>query len=165
MVASHLLPADTRTADAPGRPTSAEDRFAQAVPAGALRRVLDAHPRTTDIAVAVLLDVFTAVPLAHRRVAGPAVWLLDQALVLPLAFRRRNPPVVFAIVAVLACVQWLTGERLPADAALLLALYTVAAHQPSDRRRWQPGSSRWGWCSPRSGSLPPTTKWPVLWCS
>jgi signal transduction histidine kinase len=37
------------------------------------------------------------------------------------------------VVCVLAAVQWLSGERLPADAALLLALFTIAAQEP--RRR------------------------------
>jgi len=50
------------------------------------------------------------------------VWLLDLALVLPLALRRRHPGGVFALVALLACVQLVDGLRLPADAALILAL-------------------------------------------
>lgn len=120
--------------DAPvGRPAPTEDEFADAAPAGPLRRVLDAHPLATDITVAVLLDVITSLPLIHRGEPSVWVWVLDQALVLPLALRRRYPTAVFAVVAVLASVQWLTGQRLPADVALLFALYTVAAHQP--RRR------------------------------
>jgi signal transduction histidine kinase len=83
-----------------------------------------------DAALAIGLDVLTALPLIHRRESSPLVWLLDQALVLPLVLRRRYPIPVFAFVCVLAAVQWLTGERLPADAALLLALYTIAAQEP-----------------------------------
>lgn len=86
-----------------------------------------------DIVVMLALNVATAIPLLHRGDTAPGVWLLDQAIVLPLALRRRYPIAVFAVVAVLASVQWLTGERLPADAALLLAFYTVAAHD--SRRR------------------------------
>ncbi len=83
-----------------------------------------------DIALALVLDVLTSLPLVHRGETSPAVWLMDQALVLPLVFRRRYPEQVFLLVAVLASLQWLSSERLPADAALLLALYTVAAHRP-----------------------------------
>ncbi|MFJ8475953.1 sensor histidine kinase [Kitasatospora sp. NPDC094011] len=50
------------------------------------------------------------------------------ALALPLLWRRRAPLTVFGTVAGAAFAQWLTGLQLPADAALLVALYTVAAH-------------------------------------
>ncbi|MCW2570042.1 MAG: putative two-component sensor [Frankiales bacterium] len=86
-----------------------------------------------DAAVAVGLDVLTALPLIHRHESSPWVWLLDQGLVLPLVLRRRHPVPVFAFVAVLASIQWLGGQRLPADAALLVALYTVAAHERRSR--------------------------------
>ncbi|MDT7545522.1 MAG: hypothetical protein QOE99_1632, partial [Actinomycetota bacterium] len=84
----------------------------------------------SDAALAIGLDLLTALPLIHRRESSPLVWLLDQALVLPLVLRRRYPIPVFAVVCVLAAVQWLSGERLPADAALLLALFTIAAQEP-----------------------------------
>ena len=99
----------------------------------------DSHGRSTggvllaDAALAIGLDILTALPLVHRHESSPLVWLLDQALVVPLVLRRRYPVPVFAAVGVLAAVQWLSGQRLPADAALLLALYTVAAQEP--RRR------------------------------
>ena len=86
-----------------------------------------------DIAVVVLLDVLTGLALLHDDRPGGAVWLLDQALLLPLLLRRRWPMQVFVFVAAVASVQWLTARHLPADAALLLALYTVAAAEP--RRR------------------------------
>ena len=117
-------------AGAGARARSAEDEFAAAVPTRTGWRLLNAHPQATDVVIAVLLDVATALPLIRAGETRPAVWLLDQALVLPLALRRRQPLAVFTVVAVLACVQWLTGQRLPADAALLLALYTVAIHRP-----------------------------------
>lgn len=87
----------------------------------------------TDVAVVAGLDAVTALPLLHRGGTPWPVWLLDQALVLPLLLRRRFPAPVFAAVVVVASVQWVTRARLPADAALLLALYTVAAGEP--RRR------------------------------
>ncbi|MGW5732989.1 MULTISPECIES: sensor histidine kinase [Streptomyces] len=53
---------------------------------------------------------------------------LTAALALPLIWRRRAPLTVFGAVAAAAFVQWLTGIQLPADIALLIALYTVAAN-------------------------------------
>jgi signal transduction histidine kinase len=108
--------------------------LARSRPAAApLRRVSDVRVLLADTALAIGLDLLTALPLIHRRESSPLVWLLDQALVLPLVLRRRYPIPVFAVVGLLAAVQWLTGERLPADASLLLALYTIAAQEP--RRR------------------------------
>jgi signal transduction histidine kinase len=52
------------------------------------------------------------------------------ALVLPLLWRRRWPVAVFAVVAALAFVQWLADVRAFGDAALLVALYSVAVSQP-----------------------------------
>ena len=48
------------------------------------------------------------------------------ALILPLVFRRRAPMTVFLTVAAVAFVQWLVAVPALADAALLVALYTVA---------------------------------------
>jgi signal transduction histidine kinase len=97
------------------------------------RRLLGAHPWVTDVTVAVLLGLLTALPLLHAGVTTPGVWLLDLALVGPLVLRRRHPLAVFSVIAAVACAQWLTAERLAADAALLLALYTVATRE--SRRR------------------------------
>jgi len=87
-----------------------------------------------DVGLALVLDLATvhAVWREHHGF-GPAVWVLDQALVLPVALRRRHPTAVFAVLAVLAGVQWAYRLALPADAALLLALYTVAAHETRAR--------------------------------
>jgi signal transduction histidine kinase len=87
-----------------------------------------------DLGLALVLDLATvhAVWREHRGY-GPAVWVLDQALVLPVALRRRHPAAVFAVLAVLASVQWAYRLALPADAALLVALYTVAAHETRAR--------------------------------
>ncbi|MCP2350146.1 sensor histidine kinase [Nonomuraea roseoviolacea] len=63
--------------------------------------------------------------------SGPS-WLLalQTALVAPLAWRRRAPMTVLAAIGLAAAVQWALDVQLPADAALLVALYTVAAHRP-----------------------------------
>jgi signal transduction histidine kinase len=91
------------------------------------------RPVLLDVALAVALDVATALPLVHDGERSTAVWVLDQALVVPLIVRRRYPSAVFTLIALLASLQWISGIRLAADAALLVALYTVAAIEP--RRR------------------------------
>jgi signal transduction histidine kinase len=48
------------------------------------------------------------------------------ALILPLVLRRRAPIAVFGVIAAVALLQWLTSVPMVADAALLVALYTVA---------------------------------------
>ncbi|WP_435847759.1 sensor histidine kinase [Streptomyces fumanus] len=57
----------------------------------------------------------------------PVTAALTAALTLPLVWRRLAPRTVFAAVAAAAFVQWLANVPLPADIALLVALYTVAA--------------------------------------
>ncbi len=84
----------------------------------ARRRGWTRRVAVNDAVVAVALAVLTALPLARSGESSPLVWLLDQ----PLALRRRHPGGVFALVALLACVQLVDGLRLPADAALILAL-------------------------------------------
>lgn len=89
------------------------------------------HPLAVDgagLAVLLVLAVLASAPRPPRE-----QWLLVAALVLPLAFRRRWPTAVFAVIAVAALVQWLTAEISLADAALLIAIYSVAVHE---RRRW-----------------------------
>jgi signal transduction histidine kinase len=76
-----------------------------------------------------LFAVFGAAAWGPVR-AEPGVMLLVQgALVLPLTARRWAPGAVFGCVAVVAFCQWLADLRTPADAALLVALYTVAAYR------------------------------------
>src|SRR5207253_20471 len=49
-------------------------------------------------------------------------------------WRRRAPLAVFNVVAALAFAQWLGGVLLPSgDIALLIALYSVAAHSTMRR--------------------------------
>nr|WP_251051239.1 histidine kinase [Streptomyces sp. ISL-86] len=58
----------------------------------------------------------------------PVAVALTAALALPLVWRRRAPLTVFGAVAVAAFIQWLMDVQLPADIALLVALYTAAAN-------------------------------------
>ncbi|MFI5532090.1 sensor histidine kinase [Kitasatospora sp. NPDC051853] len=76
----------------------------------------------------LLLNVLTT----HGRPELPAAAALTTALALPLLWRRRAPLAVFGAVAAAAFATWLADLQLPASVALLVALYTVAAH--ADRR-------------------------------
>src|SRR4051794_3332265 len=53
------------------------------------------------------------------------------ALILPLLWRRRWPVHVFAVVALIAFVQWLFDGGTFGDVALLVALYGVAVARPA----------------------------------
>ncbi|WET76539.1 histidine kinase [Amycolatopsis sp. QT-25] len=70
----------------------------------------------------LLLNVVTTRPLREL----PVAVTLTVVLLLPLMWRHRAPRTVFATVAAAASVQWLLDVQLPADIALLVALYTVA---------------------------------------
>ncbi|MEU8773427.1 histidine kinase [Streptomyces sp. NPDC048606] len=72
----------------------------------------------------LLLHVVGTYPARELPVAAA----LTAALALPLVWRRRAPLAVFAAVVAAACVQWLADVPLAADVALLVALYTAAAH-------------------------------------
>lgn len=72
----------------------------------------------------LLLNITTTRPLREL----PVALALTAALALPLVWRRRAPLTVFGTVAAAAFVQWLMDVPLPADIALLVALYTAAAN-------------------------------------
>ncbi|MEU4805737.1 histidine kinase [Actinosynnema sp. NPDC023587] len=71
----------------------------------------------------LLLNVLTTYPPNEL----PVAVVLTAALSLPLLWRRRAPLAVFGAVVAAAFVQWLVDVQLPADIALLVALYAVAA--------------------------------------
>ncbi|MEE4540931.1 histidine kinase [Streptomyces sp. V4-01] len=133
-----VLPAGSR-APRPGR--TAGSAAGRAYTAGrrlvgeARRRVgVAASPWVVDACLAgglfALLSAVLRGPMIHHTaVLVPA----HLALVVPLAWRRQAPLVVFGCVAGAAFVQWLADVRTPADAALLLALYTVAATRDRGR--------------------------------
>ncbi|TVL88765.1 sensor histidine kinase [Streptomyces sp. SAJ15] len=90
-----------------------------------------ARARLPPMAVDGLLVVALYVPAAFLARHDPAdqarQLALQAALVLPLLIRRRAPLTAFTLIAAAAYAQWLADLRLPADVALLIALYTVAA--------------------------------------
>jgi signal transduction histidine kinase len=62
--------------------------------------------------------------------------VFTAALVLPLAARRRAPLLVFGWMAAVAVVQCFVAKAFIADAALLIALYSVAAHRGRRSALW-----------------------------
>ncbi len=93
------------------------------------RRVARAHPLALDtLAAAVLLAVCT-VWLVQSPFASLRAGLVQAALIAVIAVRRVWPAPVFLAACAIAFGQWLLGFPLLGDAALLVALYTVAAHQ------------------------------------
>jgi hypothetical protein len=69
-----------------------------------------------------------AVTMTPRSVGTTEILLLQAGLVLPLLCRRRAPATVFALVTAVFIVQWSAGVWLPADAATLIALYSLVRH-------------------------------------
>lgn len=109
-------------------------RFLRSAGAEALVRRVQSwtrnRPMLVDALFAFSLLVLSGPHLAVHPTDPPAVgWLLQSAMFVPLVWRRRAPVAVFAVIAAAAFVQWVLGTLLPTgDFALLIALYTVAAH-------------------------------------
>ncbi len=118
------------------RPSSARD---DGVAGGTRDRQLDGawrlweRLRDVDRRYATLVDVALAAalfllcsgwPIDAGR-PRPDLWLV-AGLTFPLVFRRRAPMAVFLTISAVALVQWLVTGPALADAALLVAVYTVA---------------------------------------
>jgi signal transduction histidine kinase len=93
-------------------------------------RLADAHPVVADTSVALAVAVVSAAWFVDRAGSRPTGWALQGALIVPLIWRRRYPVAVFAIIALVALVQWAIGVELVGDLALLVSLYTLASHRP-----------------------------------
>ncbi|MCX4679231.1 sensor histidine kinase [Streptomyces sp. NBC_01433] len=93
-----------------------------------LRARAQLPPVAVDATLVTALFVLTAFAVRIDLHDRPWLLVIQAALLLPLMWRRRAPLTVFAAVAVAAFAQWLVDVQLPADIALLIALYTVAAH-------------------------------------
>lgn len=103
-----------------------------------VRSRLSAHPLAVDTLVALAVGIFSAGGDVFADHAPGRVWFFDIALAVPLLARRRWPAGVFLAVAAIALVQWIVGRPVNGDLAVLVALYTVGAHE---RRRWTVGAA------------------------
>jgi signal transduction histidine kinase len=86
------------------------------------------QPLAADL---LLVLVILAVGLAGA--SGAEARAFTIALVVPLLWRRRAPFPVFCAIAALAFAHWVADISLPADLALLVAIYTVAAQESRGR--------------------------------
>jgi signal transduction histidine kinase len=88
------------------------------------------HETLADIALALGVLVIAGADALTEH-SHPLVPLsFDVALALPLVWRRRRPTAVLVAIALIAGAQWLADVKVLGDAALLIALSTVAAHRP-----------------------------------
>ncbi|KPI26294.1 integral membrane sensor signal transduction histidine kinase [Actinobacteria bacterium OK074] len=85
-------------------------------------------PRVLLLGPPVLCTAAAAHDLLYNR-SGPLDWLLAMAVVWPLLARRRAPVAVFWCCWGVAMVTWALGTVSFAEFAVLVALYTVAAHR------------------------------------
>ena len=83
------------------------------------------YARFVDVAVAVVLFVVCSGVFSPHAKSSPNLGVV-AALIFPLVFRRRAPMTVFLVIATVAFGQWLVTGPALADAALLVAIYTVA---------------------------------------
>jgi signal transduction histidine kinase len=86
------------------------------------------HQMWSDIGIVVVLLVACLALPGGFVMQGRREIVFQVALLIPLIWRRRAPSVVFFVVAGVAFAQWLTSVPLPADIALLVALFTLAVH-------------------------------------
>ncbi len=97
------------------------------------RQMARTHPLAIDALVAGALLALSTVWLAQSPFAGFRAGLMQAALLAVIAVRRVWPVPAFLLACAIAFAQWLLGFPLLGDVALLVALYTVAAHQPRTR--------------------------------
>lgn len=107
-------------------------------------RVASQRLSVLDVCFAVAVALIGLLGLRSES-ARPIALVLDLALAPALIWRRRSPTLAFSAIAAVVVVQFvinpvdrfggrqLTPDHVMADLALLVAFYTVAAHEP--RRR------------------------------
>jgi signal transduction histidine kinase len=88
------------------------------------------HETTADAAIALGVLLISVTDALAEQPHPLKLVLFSALLAPPLVWRRRSPLWVFAVLAVIAGAQWITDVKVLADAALLVGLYTVAAHEP-----------------------------------
>ncbi|MER6302550.1 sensor histidine kinase [Kitasatospora sp. NPDC001539] len=102
------------------------------------------HPWVLDAAVVAVVVLMFCLPdlfpfagrdepahehrIVFARPPLPAMLAFQAGLVLPLLWRRRRPTEALAAIMAVFVLQWSLGVALRADAALLVALYSLALH-------------------------------------
>ena len=93
------------------------------------RSIARTHPLATDALLALVLLALSTVWLAGSAFASYRAGVLQTLLIATVAVRRTAPLGVFLFGCAIAFTQWLLGFPLLGDGALLIGLYTVAAHE------------------------------------
>ncbi len=93
------------------------------------RSIVRTHPLATDTLLAAVLLALSSVWLAGTTFAEPRAAIVQTVLVATVAVRRTRPSEVFLLGCLIAFAQWLFVSPLAGDGALLIGLYTVAAHE------------------------------------
>ena len=93
------------------------------------RTVAAARPLLVDVLLAAAVAVFAVVGDAYDADPRGPAWIFDLGLALPLVQRRRWPTPVFMAVSAIALAQWVVGVPARGDVAVLIALYTIGAHE------------------------------------
>ena len=97
------------------------------------RTMVRSYPLATDALLAAALLGLSTFWLAGSPFADVRAAVVQTALIATVAVRRRQPSIVFLLASAIAFAQWLMGFPLLGDGALLIGLYTVAAHEPRIR--------------------------------
>src|SRR5580658_3401090 len=97
------------------------------------RTIVRSYPLATDALLAGALLALSTAWLVKSPFADVRAGVVPTALIATVAARRSRPSIVFLIACAIAFVQWLMGFPLLGDGALLIGLYTVAAHEPRIR--------------------------------
>jgi signal transduction histidine kinase len=95
---------------------------------GQSHRLMRTHPLATDMLLVALLLALCSLWLAWSHFASTRSFIVQTALIMILVVRRRYPSAAFLAASAIALAQWLRGFPLLGDVVLLVALYTVAAH-------------------------------------
>src|SRR6185437_13242689 len=125
------LPAPLGTGAHPAREWPGEqppDEIARGL-FGQSRRLMRTHPLATDMLLVGMLLTLCSLWLSWSHFASSRSFVVQTALIMVLVGRRRYPSAVFLAASAIALAQWLLGFPLLGDVALLVALYTVAAHE------------------------------------
>jgi signal transduction histidine kinase len=75
-------------------------------------------------------------PILFTQHPLPEILLLQAGLLIPLWWRRRAPMLAFHAVVTVVLIQWAAGILLRADAALLVAVYSLVLHGRLRRLLW-----------------------------
>jgi signal transduction histidine kinase len=93
------------------------------------RQIVRTRPLATDALLAAVLLALSTVWLTGAGFASPRAAIVQTLLVATVAVRRVWPVGVFLLACAIAFAQYLLGFPLIGDGALLICLYTVAAHE------------------------------------